>query len=129
MYWSSTAHVVAMTVPGITMDNTLQAAATPCASGSGVAGGGTGGGKHPMVPLPLRLHIANGSCACCKLSVRVAASNHLYDKLLTRAGPDAFLLEALFRNETWGFMLQPVSQANEDAICQSMVDGCRHVSK
>lgn len=43
----------------------------------------------------------------------------------TCAGPDAFLLEALFRNETWDFMLQPVSQGNEDALCQSMIAGCR----
>lgn len=35
------------------------------------------------------------------------------------------MLEALFRNEAWGFMLQPVSQENEKAVCQSMVDGCR----
>ena len=35
------------------------------------------------------------------------------------------MLEALFRNEAWGFMLQPVSQENEKALCQSMVDGCR----
>jgi hypothetical protein len=41
------------------------------------------------------------------------------------AGADAFMLEALFRNEAWGFMLQPVSQENERAVCQSMVDGCR----
>lgn len=41
------------------------------------------------------------------------------------AGADAFMLEALFRNEAWGFMLQPVSQENEKAVCQSMVDGCR----
>lgn len=41
------------------------------------------------------------------------------------AGADAFLLEALFRNETWDFMLQPVSRENEDALCQSMIAGCR----
>ena len=35
------------------------------------------------------------------------------------------MLEALFRNDAWGFMLQPVSQENEQAVCQSMVDGCR----
>lgn len=84
--------------------------------------------SNPWFLCPLQLRITRGSCACCKLSVRVASSNHLYDQLLTCAGPDAFLLEALFRNETWGFMLHPVSHANEDAICQSMVDGCRHAS-
>lgn len=46
-------------------------------------------------------------------------------RLMNCGGPDAFLLEALFRNETWGFMLQPVSQGNEDALCQSMIAGCR----
>ena len=54
------------------------------------------------------------------------AKDHVGDNLpFGCAGGDAFLLEALFRNETWGFMLQPVSQANEEALCQSMVDGCR----
>ena len=42
-----------------------------------------------------------------------------------RAGSDAFMLEALFRTDAWGFMLQPVSPENERAVCQSMIDGCR----
>ena len=41
------------------------------------------------------------------------------------AGQDAFLLEPLFRSEAWGFMLAPVSEANERAVYQSMADGCR----
>ena len=41
------------------------------------------------------------------------------------AGPDAFLMEALFRNEVWGHMQVPVSRVNEEAVCQSMIDGCR----
>ena len=41
------------------------------------------------------------------------------------AGPDAFLMEALFRNEVWGHMQAPVSRVNEEAVCQSMIDGCR----
>ena len=40
-------------------------------------------------------------------------------------GPDAFLMEALFRNEVWGHMQVPVSRVNEEAVCQSMMDGCR----
>ena len=35
------------------------------------------------------------------------------------------MLEALFRADAWGFMLQPVSPDNERAVCQSMIDGCR----
>lgn len=35
------------------------------------------------------------------------------------------MMEALFRAEAWGFMLQPVSPDNEAAVCQSMVEGCR----
>ncbi len=35
------------------------------------------------------------------------------------------MLEPLFRNEAWGFMLAPVSEANERAVYQSMADGCR----
>jgi len=42
-----------------------------------------------------------------------------------RAGSDAFLLESLFRNDAWGHMLKPVSEANERAVYQSMADGCR----
>ena len=41
------------------------------------------------------------------------------------AGQDAFLLEPLFQSEAWGFMLAPVSEANERAVYQSMADGCR----
>jgi len=40
-------------------------------------------------------------------------------------GQDSFLLEALFRNEAWGHMLAPVSQANEHAVYQSMLEGCQ----
>jgi [ribulose-bisphosphate carboxylase]-lysine N-methyltransferase len=41
------------------------------------------------------------------------------------AGSDAFLLEALFRNNVWEFMLLPVSEENERAVCLSMIDGCK----
>lgn len=41
------------------------------------------------------------------------------------AGADAFLLEALFRTEVWGFMQQPVSEDNERAVCDSMILGCK----
>lgn len=41
------------------------------------------------------------------------------------AGQDAFLLEPLFRNEAWGFMCAPVSEANERAVYLSMAEGCR----
>ncbi len=48
-----------------------------------------------------------------------------WNPLCVRAGADAFMLEALFRADAWGFMLQPVSPDNERAVCQSMIDGCR----
>ena len=35
------------------------------------------------------------------------------------------MMEALFRNDAWGFMLQPVSIENESAVCESMIAGCR----
>ncbi len=41
------------------------------------------------------------------------------------AGQDSFLLEALFRNEVWGHMLAPISEANERAVYQSMLEGCQ----
>lgn len=34
-------------------------------------------------------------------------------------------MEPLFRNEAWGHMLAPVSEANERAVYESMMDGCR----
>jgi [ribulose-bisphosphate carboxylase]/[fructose-bisphosphate aldolase]-lysine N-methyltransferase len=41
-----------------------------------------------------------------------------------RAGEDAFLMEAIFRGEVWDFMRDPVSAANEEAVCTSMAAGC-----
>ena len=40
-------------------------------------------------------------------------------------GPDAFLLEPLFRNDAWGHMCAPVSEGNERAVYLSMQDGCK----
>jgi [ribulose-bisphosphate carboxylase]-lysine N-methyltransferase len=45
-------------------------------------------------------------------------------RLVNIQGGDAFLLEAIFRNEVWEHMQQPVSEENEDAVCRSIVDGC-----
>lgn len=45
-------------------------------------------------------------------------------RLVNIQGPDAFLLESIFRNEVWDHMQLPISQDNERAVCQSMVDGC-----
>ena len=33
-------------------------------------------------------------------------------------------MESIFRRDAWGFMLQPVSRENEQAVCDSMVAGC-----
>ena len=41
------------------------------------------------------------------------------------AGTDAFLLEALFRNEVWGHLCLPVSQDNEKNACTAMSSGAR----
>lgn len=40
-------------------------------------------------------------------------------------GPDAFLLESLFRNDAWMHLSAPVSEENEVAVYRSMIDGCR----
>lgn len=40
------------------------------------------------------------------------------------AGADSFLLESIFRNEAWGHMMEPVSEENEAAVCESMAAGC-----
>lgn len=44
-------------------------------------------------------------------------------RLVNIQGPDAFLLESIFRNEVWDHMQLPISEDNERAVCQSMVDG------
>ena len=46
-------------------------------------------------------------------------------RLMNLGGPDAFLLEALFRQQAWDMISQPVSQENEAAMCASMTAGCR----
>ena len=46
-------------------------------------------------------------------------------RLSTLSGTDAFLLEALFRNEAWSHLSLPVSRENEEAVCTSMLDGLR----
>ncbi|KAK9868112.1 hypothetical protein WJX84_011104 [Apatococcus fuscideae] len=46
-------------------------------------------------------------------------------RLMNLRGADSFLLEALFRNEAWGFMQMPVSEPNEKAVYDSMIEGCR----
>ena len=42
----------------------------------------------------------------------------------TPAGADSFLLESIFRNETWEHMQLPVSEENERACYQVIIDGC-----
>eukprot|EP00667_Euglena_gracilis_P006783 EG_transcript_6853 len=41
-------------------------------------------------------------------------------RLLALQGMDAFLLEAIFRQQVWGFCQQPVSAANEREMCDTM---------
>ena len=45
-----------------------------------------------------------------------------YLRLFHLGGADAFLLESIFRNDVWGFLLEPVSAENEAAVCTSMID-------
>jgi len=46
-------------------------------------------------------------------------------RLVTLNTTDAFLLEAVFRNEVWDFMALPVSQANEESVGQLVVKKCQ----
>ncbi|KAL2653570.1 hypothetical protein R1flu_021698 [Riccia fluitans] len=48
-----------------------------------------------------------------------------YLRLMVLDGPDAFLLEALFRAAAWDHISLPVSKENEEAVCTAMLDGCR----
>ena len=46
-------------------------------------------------------------------------------RLLNLGGADAFLLESIFRNETWGHMQLPVSEENEKMVYRVLIDGCK----
>jgi len=46
-------------------------------------------------------------------------------RLLALQGPDAFLLEAIFRREVWGFCQEPISQANERSVCDTVVSSAQ----
>lgn len=46
-------------------------------------------------------------------------------RLLNVSGADAFLLEALFRNEVWDHLQEPISEENERAVCEGLAAGCR----
>ncbi|XP_034683375.1 fructose-bisphosphate aldolase-lysine N-methyltransferase, chloroplastic isoform X2 [Vitis riparia] len=48
-----------------------------------------------------------------------------YLRLVALGGPDAFLLESIFRNTIWGHLELPVSRANEELICQVIQDACK----
>lgn len=43
--------------------------------------------------------------------------------LLLSAGNDCFLLESIFEAEVWDHMCFPVSEPNEAAVCQAMMEG------
>lgn len=45
-------------------------------------------------------------------------------RLLNLQGADAFLLESIFRNEVWEHMQLPISEDNERACYQQLIDGC-----
>ncbi|EFJ49228.1 Rubisco large subunit N-methyltransferase [Volvox carteri f. nagariensis] len=46
-------------------------------------------------------------------------------RLMQLKGSDAFLLESIFRNDVWGFMQEPVSEGNEEAVCNTLSEGAR----
>ena len=48
-----------------------------------------------------------------------------FARLVKLGNMDAFLLEALFRKEVWGFMAYPVSEINELAVVEMIVDICQ----
>ncbi|PRW51051.1 fructose-bisphosphate aldolase-lysine N- chloroplastic [Chlorella sorokiniana] len=45
-------------------------------------------------------------------------------RLLNLSGADCFLLESIFRNEVWEHMQLPISEENERACYQQLIDGC-----
>lgn len=73
-------------------------------------------GREPHASV--QMHVL-GSCS-------LQATVHLHEGHIgADSGPDAFLLEALFRNEAWSHLNAPMSEENEGAVCRSMIDGCR----
>lgn len=45
-------------------------------------------------------------------------------RLCKLGSSDAFLLESIFRKEVWGFMALPVSEPNELAVVNTIIDAC-----
>lgn len=45
-------------------------------------------------------------------------------RLCKLGSTDAFLLESIFRKEVWGFMALPVSEMNELAVVNTIIDAC-----
>lgn len=48
-------------------------------------------------------------------------SYHDLTQMHAPAGMDAFLLESIFRPDVWDFMCEPVSEDNERAVCDTMI--------
>jgi [ribulose-bisphosphate carboxylase]/[fructose-bisphosphate aldolase]-lysine N-methyltransferase len=46
-------------------------------------------------------------------------------RLCKLGATDAFLLESIFRNEVWGFMSMPVSEANELKVVNAISEACQ----
>lgn len=46
-------------------------------------------------------------------------------RLCKLGGTDAFLLESIFRKEIWEFMGLPVSEPNELAVVNTVIDACQ----
>lgn len=46
-------------------------------------------------------------------------------RLMEIKASDAFLLESIFRADVWSFMLEPVSEPNEEAVCATLSNGAR----
>jgi len=47
-----------------------------------------------------------------------------FARLAKLSAMDAFLLESIFRKEVWGFMAFPISQSNELAVVETVVEVC-----
>jgi len=45
-------------------------------------------------------------------------------RLVCIEAQDAFLLEAIFRDQVWGFMEMPVSKENERRVCETVIASC-----
>lgn len=90
----------------------------------------------PFYEDKLEILEANGVATSCAFSVQQSSARGLWKvpvglmqflRLVCLERSDAFLLEAIFRNDVWGFMDLPVSAKNEKTVCEAVMAACADI--